>query len=217
MKLSYVKAANEKLLDPFSSAWSGVKEHNVDLFQTPIGMVQHLSPFMALSGDHGKISHLKFKIAHNEKTANVYVSWKDESRDDKIEDLDQFIDSLAVMFPLTPTANSMTMGDANNPVNAWFWRADKAEPYDVIAHGFGTSKRRGGSTLGLSAASRYHNGRWHVVFQRSLRVNMISHDQVGFKPGDISGIAFAVWDGSNKERSAQKSFSGNWLPFEIDA
>jgi DMSO reductase family type II enzyme heme b subunit len=172
---------------------------------------------MALSEDHGKISHLKFKIAHNEKTANVYVSWKDESRDDKIEDLDQFIDSLAVMFPLTPTANSMTMGDANNPVNAWFWRADKAEPYDVIAHGFGTSKRRGGSTLGLSAASRYHNGRWHVVFQRSLRVNMISHDQVGFKPGAISGIAFAVWDGSNKERSAQKSFSGNWLPFEIDA
>jgi DMSO reductase family type II enzyme heme b subunit len=56
-----------------------------------------------------------------------------------------------------------------------------------------------------------------VVFQRSLRVNMISHDQVGFKPGAISGIAFAVWDGSNKERSAQKSFSGNWLPFEIDA
>jgi DMSO reductase family type II enzyme heme b subunit len=46
---------------------------------------------------------------------------------------------------------------------------------------------------------------------------MISHDQVGFKPGAISGIAFAVWDGSNKERSAQKSFSGNWLPFEIDA
>jgi len=217
MKLSYIKAKNEILLNPFAGEWSSVEEHAVDLYQTPIAMVQHLSPFMALSQDHGKIDHLKFKIAHNEKTASVYVSWKDESRDDKIEDLNQFIDSLAVMFPMTPTANSATMGDADNPVNAWFWRADKAQAFDVIAHGFGTSQRRDGSTHGLSVTSQYRDGRWHVVFQRSMRTNMISSRQVSFKPGAISGIAFAVWDGSNKDRSAQKSFSGNWLPFEVDA
>jgi len=217
MKLSYIKASNETLLDPFSAAWSAPERHDVDLFQTPIEMVKHLSPFMALSRDHGKIDHLTFKIAHNEKTANIYVSWKDDTRDDSIADLNQFIDSLAVMFPMTDTANSVTMGDADNPVNMWFWRADKEQAYDVIAHGFGTSQRRDGDALGLSVSSHHKNGRWHVVFQRSMRTNMISSRQVAFKPGGISGIAFAVWDGSNKDRSAQKSFSGNWLPFEVDA
>ena len=216
MKLSFIKAANEQLLNPFAKEWSGVEAHPVELYQTPIAMVQHLSPFMALSETHGKIRSLTFKMAHNEKTANIYVSWKDETRDDKIEDLDQFIDSVAVMFPLTESANSMTMGDAENPVNAWFWRADKAEPYDVLAHGFGTSQRRAGSLSSLSVASQYKQGRWYVVFQRRLRTNLLSSGHVGFKPGSISGIAFAVWDGANKERSAQKSFSGQWLPFEID-
>ena len=111
----------------------------------------------------------------------------------------------------------MTMGDADNPVNMWFWRADKEQPFDVIAHGFGTSERRSGELLGLSVTSEYREGRWHVVFQRNMRSNIIGHQQVSFKPKDISGVAFAIWDGSNKERSAQKSFSGNWLAFEVDA
>ena len=217
MKLSYIKASNETLLSPSSSAWGKVESHAVDLFQTPIAMVAHLSPFMALSETHGRINKLNFKMAHNEKTANIYVTWQDETRDDKIEDLDQFIDSVAIMFPLTPTAQSMTMGDADNPVNMWFWRADQKDPYDVIAHGFGTSERRSGALHGLSVFSEYRNGHWHVVFQRNMRSNIIGHKQVAFKPKDISGLAFAIWDGSNKERSAQKSFSGNWLAFEVDA
>lgn len=217
MKLSYVNAANEKLLDPFGKSWAGIQQHEVELYQTPIAMVQHLSPFMALSETHGKIRSLDFKMAHNGKTVSVYVSWKDETRDDKIEDLDQFIDSVAVMFPLTPNANVMTMGDADNPVNAWFWRADKVDPYDVLAHGFGTSQRRDGRSSGLAVVSSYKEGRWHVVFQRRLRANLLSSGQAGFMPNSISGVAFAVWDGANKERSAQKSFSGEWLAFEVDA
>lgn len=217
MKLSYVKTVNETLLDPFSTAWRNIEAHDVELYKTPIAMAQHLSPFMALSESHGRIRSLSFKMAHNGKSVSIYVSWKDETRDDKIEDLDQFIDSVAVMFPLTPAANSMTMGDADNPVNAWFWRADKAEPYDVLAYGFGTSQRRDGRMSGLSVASSFKEGRWHVVFQRRLRANLLSSGQVNFKPASISGLAFAVWDGANKERSAQKSFSGEWKVFEVDA
>jgi len=217
MILPYIKTSNENLLDPLSSAWQGVQAHGANLYQTPIAMVEHLSPFMALSKDHGKISHLDFKMAHNGKSAAVYVSWLDPTRDDTLSDLDRFIDSVAVMFPMTETANSMTMGDADNPVNAWFWRADQEEPFDVLAHGFGTSQRRGGADLGLSVSSQYVDGRWHVVFQRRLRSSLLSHPQVAFKPKTVSGIAFAVWDGANKERSAQKSFSGDWLPFEIEA
>ncbi len=109
------------------------------------------------------------------------------------------------------------MGDEQNPVNAWMWRADKEAPYDVIAYGFGTSQRRPGKELGLSVNSIYKNGRWFVVFQRALRSNLLSHKQVGFAPNKISGISFAVWDGGNNDRSAQKSFSGQWEPLELEA
>jgi len=217
MKLSYIKTDNEQLLNPFSPVWNNIETHTLPLYQTPLKMVEHLSPFMALSEDHGKIKSLQFKMVHNGKTASIYITWKDETRDDNIEDLDQFIDSVAVMFPMTDNAQSITMGDADNPVNMWFWRADKKHPYDVIAHGFGTSQRRDGEQLGLNVQSEYKEGHWHVVFQRNLRVNLISHQQVSFKPESVSGIAFAIWDGSNKERSAQKSFSGDWQAFEVPA
>jgi DMSO reductase family type II enzyme heme b subunit len=179
-------------------------------------MVQHLSPFMALSENHGRIDRLRFRLAHNGKTVNVWLSWADPSRDDRIADLDQFVDGVAVMFPMTGNAPAVTMGNAGNPVNAWLWRADRKFPYDVLAHGFGTSRRRSGKELGLQAASHYEDGNWSVVFQRQLRSHVPSSPQVSFKPRDVSGIAFAVWDGGNAERSAQKSFSGDWLPFRND-
>ena len=121
------------------------------------------------------------------------------------------------MFPFTDKANALTMGDEKNPVNAWFWRADKDDPYDVIARGYGSSERRSGRQLGLSVNSVYKKDRWFVVFQRPLRAGLINHKQVSFAPNKISGISFAVWDGGNKDRSAQKSVSVQWEPLEFEA
>jgi len=217
MKLSHVNASDQQLLDPRSPFWQHAEAHEVPMCQTPIAMVQHLSPFMALSEAHGKIDKLTFRMTHNRNTVNVWLTWADASRDDRIKDLNQFVDAVAVMFPMTEDAPAATMGNADNPVNAWLWRADKAVPYDVLAYGFGTSRRRDGRTLGLNVQSHYEDGRWLVVFQRKLRRSHSDSPQVSFKSNGLCGIAFAVWDGANNDRSAQKSYSGEWLPFEIDA
>lgn len=217
MKVPYIKQHADVFLDPNAGLWKKSAVGRFKLMPTPIKMIEHLSPFMANSTEHGKVKKIESRIAHNGAKIAILLSWEDVTRNDEIRDLDQFIDGVAVMFPFTSNANPLTMGDAENPVNAWFWRADKEEPYDVIAHGYGSSKRRIGKELGLAVNSSYQDGRWTVVFQRALRAGLISHQQVNFSPDKVTGISFAVWDGGNADRAAQKSFSGGWEPLELEA
>ena len=118
------------------------------------------------------------------------------------------------MFPLLGDANPLTMGDEKLPVNAWLWRADRAEPFDVIARGFSTSQRRPATSSGLVARGLHRDGTWVVVFQRPLWPP--DGEFVRFQPGDSAKIAFAVWEGSNAERAGQKAISGGFMDLKLD-
>lgn len=217
MKATYYDAKSEVLLSPMADIWQKTAPETLEMVPAPVAMATDLSPFMATSRDHGKIKNVQVQILHNGRTLNVRLQWADENPDTEITDLDQFADGAAVMFPLAKDAHAITMGDADNPVNAWFWKADAAQPHDVVARGFGTSRRRPGAESGLLAASSYADGHWHVVFQRSLRPKSGLTDQVVFRPNASLGIAVALWEGSNRERAGQKSISGDWTTLEVAA
>jgi complex iron-sulfur molybdoenzyme family reductase subunit gamma len=119
------------------------------------------------------------------------------------------------MFPLQGDANPVTMGDAQQPVNAWLWKADREEPFDVIARGYATSQRRPASSSQLAASALYRNGGWHLVFQRPLQP--ASGDFARFALGQPAKIAFAVWEGSNSDRAGQKAVSGAFVEVELEA
>ncbi|MDP3937016.1 MAG: ethylbenzene dehydrogenase-related protein, partial [Deltaproteobacteria bacterium] len=123
-------------------------------------------------------------------------------------------DAAAVLFPLGEDANPFTMGDDRNPVNAWFWKADREEPFDVIARGYSTSQRRPGGASGLVARAEHRQDAWVGVFQRPLRP--APGEFTHFEPGATARIAFAVWEGSNAERGGQKAVSGAFLDLEFD-
>ena len=217
MKALHYDTQDDVLLNPLDAAWDKTPGESFAMVPAPLGMVQHLSPFMALSTDHGKIKQVTVNARHNGRRLSMRLVWADDSPDTEIKDLDQFTDGAAVMFPMTKAANASTMGDEQNPVNAWFWKAGSTEPHDVIAYGFGTSRRRPAKGSGLRAASAYADGHWHVVFQRSLRPESGLADQVAFKPSTPIGVAVALWEGDNRERAGQKSISGEWTPFEVTA
>jgi DMSO reductase family type II enzyme heme b subunit len=120
------------------------------------------------------------------------------------------------MFPLLENANPITMGDAQQPVNVWLWKADRDEPFDVIARGYSTSQRRPASSSRLAARAAYRDGGWNLVFQRPLD-RPGSGEFARFAPGRPSKIAFAVWEGSNAERAGQKAISGAFLDLELEA
>ncbi len=214
MRVKRIEASNEELLSVDASTWQALEANDVDLVPSPVEMTAAVSPQTALSKDHGKIRRLQARLAHNGETLSVRLAWQDPDKDDKIVDLDRFVDAAAAMFPLLGDANPFTMGDENKPVNAWFWKADQPEPFDVIARGYSTSQRRPAATSGLAARAAHGNGEWVVVFQRPLQAR--GAEVAGFEPGASAKIAFAVWEGSNAERAGQKSVSGGFLDLELD-
>lgn len=214
-KVKRVAAANQELLEVDGSAWKGLENVGVDLIPAPVGMAANVSGQMALSRDHGKVRRVEARLAHNGESLGVRLSWQDPQRDDQISDLDRFADGAAIMFPLQGDANPFTMGDAEHPVNAWLWRADQAEPFDVIARGYATSQRRPASSSRLQANGLYRDGGWQLVFQRPLRPG--SGEFTHFAAGEPARIAFAIWEGSNGERAGQKAVSGAFHDLELEA
>jgi len=215
-KVNRVRAKSQELLEVDGAVWAGLGALEIELVPAPVTMAASVSGQMALSRDHGKVRRVEARMAHNGETLSVRISWQDAQKDDKIEDLDRFTDGAAVMFPLLEDANSVTMGDAKQPVNAWLWKADRAEPFDVIARGYSTSQRRPASSSRLATSALYRDGGWHLVFQRPLD-RPGSGEFTRFVPGQASKIAFAIWEGSNAERAGQKSISGSFLELELEA
>lgn len=217
MKVKSVNSSDKQLMKPMAEIWNQVPGKDLGLAPSPLAATQHISPFMALKSDHGTVTNVELKLAHNSKMMFARLRWKNAKANTVIKDLDDFSDGAGIMFPLSPNSNAFTMGDPANPVNAWLWKADKEKPFDVYARGWGSSQRRSAEVSGLESKAEYIDGHWHLVFKRSLRTSLIGKELVNFTPKSTLGVAIAIWDGGNKERAAQKSFSGNWEPIEIEA
>ncbi len=214
MKVRRTRTAIDSFSAATASSWSGLTGENVTLFPSPVGMAVAVSPHMATRVDHGKVGALDARAVHDGETLSIRLAWSDPTRDDEMVDLDRFVDAAAVMFPLGDDAEPLTMGDEARPVNAWLWKADQSEPYDVLARGYSTSERRAASLSGLSVSASYEDGVWAVVFQRPLGVAGGAHSV--FRPGSTAKISFAVWDGNNAERAGQKAVSGPFREMELE-
>jgi Ethylbenzene dehydrogenase len=107
---------------------------------------------------------------------------------------DRFFDAAAVMFPSKPESGAMTpslqMGDAEHPVEIYYWNAARGAML-MQAQGRGTTKRTGQS---FPASATYQNGQWSVTFELP--------DLPAGTP-----VAFAVWNGSQRDRDGRKYFS----------
>ena len=196
-------------------AWAAIEEKVLPLAPSPIALTEYVSPYMSKSTGHGKTEKIRVRMTHDGTTFSMRLSWPDPDKDDELTDLDQFSDAVSVMFPLSRGATAFSMGSAGKPVNAWLWKADEKEPYDVFAEGYATSKRRPASTSGLSANGYFDDGNWVVVLQRPMKA--AAQEYVPFEAGVDTAVAFAVWEGSNRERSAQKAVSGEFMSISVDA
>jgi DMSO reductase family type II enzyme heme b subunit len=194
-------------------AWAKLESREIELVPSPVVMAMAVSPQLAMRTDHGVVKAVSARMAHNGETLSIRLAWEDPQRDDRMPDLDRFVDAAAVVFPLLDDANPLTMGDEARPVNAWLWKADLPEPFDVIARGFSTTQRRPASESGLAARGTHQDGQWVVVFQRPLQP---TGEFARFEPGTPAKISFAVWDGNNAERSGQKAVSGVFLDVALD-
>ena len=79
---------------------------------------------------------------------------------------------------------------------------------EYSAEGFGTltaQRRQDAKGWGI-----YKEGRWYVV----IVVPRASADQNNAPIYRKTSVAFAVWDGSNKDRGSRKNYT-MWIPVEL--
>jgi hypothetical protein len=195
----------DKLLNGGVAAWPEISVKRVALNRTPplFDTDEPATP---------EIASLDVRVARSGGKLVVQLSWRDpthdavtlaevpntppETRFRKVptEADDRFFDAAAVMFPANASsgaiAPSLQMGDAEHPVEIYYWNATRGAML-MQGQGRGTTKRTGKS---FPANGGYQNGQWSVIFELP--------DLPAGTP-----VAFAVWNGSQKDRDGRKYFS----------
>ena len=197
-----LSAPAEALLNG-SASWDQVPAHRISLNRTPplYDTDEPASPEIATVDVRAVRANGKLLVqmswldpTHDSAALPEIPSTPPETRFRKLptEAEDRFFDAAAVMFPEKKgaVAPSLQMGDADDPVQIYYWNAARG-PMLMQAAGRGTTRRTGAT---FAARGAYEKGRWTVVFELP--------DLAAGTP-----LAFAVWNGSQKDRDGRKYFS----------
>lgn len=199
------------------------------------------------------------RAVHDGKRIAILCQWKDAVDSGAPIRIQDFQDGMALQFSLTGKPGFLGMGDANNPVNLWYWRAgwqqevDGPRPdmntryasmhvdtyfqpeqqfrtaktagnilaqdhsrspiEDANARGFGTLKTQPPEGQNVDGRGIWRDGFWNVVFVRELKSR--NADDVKFDFKNAVPVAFAVWDGEQRDRNGRKVIS-NWYKLILE-
>jgi len=117
----------------------------------------------------------------------------------------EFSDAVAVQIPSQVQTGArkpyFIFGDAQNPVDLWFFDLARTEPFQFT--GQGSSLITPNDTGDLTGVASYDQGEWSVIFTRPLRAS----SGAPFSPGEFMPVAFSVWDGQSRERGNRRGLT----------
>lgn len=196
---------------------------------------------------------------HDGRTAAFHLTWRDPSKNGESVRVQEFQDCVALQFSLNGSTPFLGMGDRDNPVNLWLWRAasqqevegkrpDMKDEYpsmhvdtyldhtdlyltavkannviarqhtspveDANARGFGTLAAQPVDQQNVKGRGLWFDGSWSVVITRDLDPG--EPNDVKFTPGATVPVAFAVWNGEQRDRNGRKVVS-NWLKVTVES
>jgi hypothetical protein len=184
---------------------------------------------------------LTVRSIHNGTDIAFLLEWQDNTKNDRLTP-GTFRDGVAIGLPLGEAPAFFCMGQLDHYINIWHWKADwqsdidrraskaaekkegevrrfeviprrKSSVEDLIGGGFSTltTKDEQGRVQGKAS---WKDGVWHVVIRRPL-ASTGQDNEARLEPGRLQTIAFAVWNGENKERNGQKAVAP-WFQLLID-
>jgi hypothetical protein len=231
-----LRARGKTPVDPADPAWEALDPARVVL--NPLWPEKDLIYAVAV------------RAMHDGERLAILCTWKDPVPDGAPVRVQDFQDAIALQFSMNGNTPFLGMGDANNPVNIWQWKAgwqqecdgqrpDMPELYasmhsdtyfstsyrtaadagnalsiphrspveDANARGFGTLKSQPPAGQNVSGKGIWRDGSWSVLFVRELQSP--ETDDVKLAAGKSIPVAFAIWDGQNRDRNGRKVVS-NW-------
>lgn len=159
------------------------------------------------------------RSVHDGNTIFFRYQWADATADTTANDNNLFGDALAMEIPYSGGGGgmggmgdtSLAMGTQTEPVNIIFWRAHMPTPHNIVGGGIGTPQHSP-DAQNLQKYQNWSNGTWTVIVSRPM--TGASDNQVTLESGTSYSVAFANWDGSDKNRNGRKAFS-NWQTLTI--
>jgi len=186
---------------------------------------------------------MAIRSVHNGADIAFLLEWQDNTKNDRLTP-GTFRDGVAIGLPLGDAPAFFCMGQLDHYINIWHWKADWQSDIDRRAARAGEKKPEGGevrrfeviprrassvedlvgggfSTLTskqnqgrVQGKATWKEGVWHVVIRRPL-ASTDPENEARLDPGRLQAIAFAVWNGENKERNGQKAVAP-WFQLTID-
>lgn len=191
--------SDENPQQPTGAAWATAPPVNVPMASAPSGVP---------NASDTSVEALQVQSVRTDQRFYLRLSWRDATADRNASAPRRFLDAAAVQFPVNTSARPpISMGSSRNMVNVWYWSADGTSE-ELLAGGPGTTTAFDGSQV--RTATSYDDGRWTVVMSRSLSSEAANRTSLA-ADHDVD-VAFAVWNGSNLERSGRKSVS-EWYHF----
>jgi len=203
--ISLLQASGD-LRDPQAAGWREAQEYSMDLGMAP---PVHQSINLRLDASAAP-QPIYVRAASDGERLFLRLRWPDTSENSASSRTD-FVDGVAVQFALgDPATTSFMMGAPNGPVNIWYWKAGQTQAQNLAAGGFGSTTRL--DPAGLESSALFlKDGEWVVVFSRPL---LQSGDHlVNLENGDAS-VAFALWQGDQRQRDGLKHVSMGWVSLE---
>jgi len=153
------------------------------------------------------VMDLVVKSLHNDEEVAFLLQWEDKTKDGgTVIEGKAYSDAIALQFPVELYAGnvkpSFIMGEPGKAVNIWYWKAN-GEVAEMNAEGPELIYPQKG--LDVKGKGEWKEGIWKVYLSRKLKNEDAKDTQFpteGFIP-----IAFAVWEGSNREKGAQSSIT----------
>lgn len=223
------KVSGDLSLDPSDSQWN--RSSSVDI---PLAVQVMAKPRIYKSA----FNHMKVKALHNTKEIAFLVEWPDDTEDASV-DVNKFSDAVALEFPSSSAGSKphFAMGDKENTVNIWFWKALWQTPEEnnktyatvddfaggVLA-GNPVSKARASLAENIiaqgfgSATDMEKTETQNIAASGKRQSNnwmvvfkrqLVSQEKfdVNFLEGGVTPVAFAVWNGSESNRGGKKVVS----------
>ena len=185
---------------------------------------------------------LGLRSIHNGTEIAFLLEWQDNTKNDRLTP-GTFRDGVAIGLPLGDAPAFFCMGQLDHYINIWHWKADwqsdidrrsaraaegkasgevrrfeviprrKSSVEDLIGGGFSTltTKEDQGRVQGRAI---WKDGVWRVVIRRPMS-SAGQENEARLEPGRLQAVAFAIWNGENKERNGQKAVAP-WFQLAID-
>ena len=185
---------------------------------------------------------LGLRSIHNGTEIAFLLEWQDNTKNDRLTP-GTFRDGVAIGLPLGDAPAFFCMGQLDHYIYIWHWKADwqsdidrrsaraaegkasgevrrfeviprrKSSVEDLIGGGFSTltTKEDQGRVQGSAI---WKDGVWRVVIRRPMS-SAGQENEARLEPGRLQAVAFAIWNGENKERNGQKAVAP-WFQLAID-